>query len=117
MRPNDISLTFRPYIYLVKRVQPFCAHQLGYLVPACIYTLGHTYQIEWQHEGVYCSEDALRCCAACNISLYYYAGFCYLLLRRYTDAARTFNIILNYISRWASEMLCFLLEMPVPVYF
>ncbi|CAL5229382.1 g12696 [Coccomyxa viridis] len=37
--------------------------------------------------------------ATCNISLYYYAGFCYLLLRRYTDAARTFNIILNYISR------------------
>lgn len=39
------------------------------------------------------------CSAACNISLYYYAGFCYLLLRRYTDAARTFNIVLNYISR------------------
>ena len=53
-----------------------------------------------QHEGVHWSECALCCCAACNISLYYYAGFCYLLLRRYTDAARTFNIILNYISRW-----------------
>ncbi len=44
--------------------------------------------------------------AACNISLYYYAGFCYLLLRRYTDAARTFNIILNYISRCAAVQRC-----------
>ena len=42
------------------------------------------------------------CSAACNISLYYYTGFCYLLLRRYTDAARTFNIVLNYISRCGS---------------
>ena len=42
------------------------------------------------------------CAAACNISLYYYTGFCYLLLRRYTDAARTFNIVLNYISRYGS---------------
>ena len=47
-------------------------------------------------------DGALLCYAACNISLYYYAGFCYLLLRRYTDAARSFNIILNYISRHAT---------------
>ena len=52
--------------------------------------------------GALRSDGAWFCCAACNISLYYYAGFCYLLLRRYTDAARTFNIILNYISRWVT---------------
>ena len=39
--------------------------------------------------------------AGCNIALYYYGGFCYLLLRRYLDAARAFNTVLNYISRCA----------------
>ncbi|BDA50611.1 Eukaryotic translation initiation factor 3 subunit L [Coccomyxa sp. Obi] len=37
--------------------------------------------------------------AGCNIALYYYSGFCYLLLRRYLDAARAFNNVLNYIAR------------------
>jgi hypothetical protein len=40
-------------------------------------------------------------CVGCNIALYYYGGFCYLLLRRYLDAARAFNTVLNYISRCA----------------
>jgi len=31
--------------------------------------------------------------------LYYYTGFSYLMLQRYLDAARAFNIILNYINR------------------
>ena len=39
--------------------------------------------------------------AGCNIALYYYSGFCYLLLRRYLDAARAFNNVLNYIARSA----------------
>ena len=52
----------------------------------------------------------LLCSAACNISLYYYTGFCYLLLRRYTDAARTFNIVLNYISRWAMHVIILRLD-------
>lgn len=37
--------------------------------------------------------------AGCNIALYYYSGFCYLQLRRYTDAARAFNSVLTYIAR------------------
>ncbi|KAG9094801.1 hypothetical protein FRC06_010475 [Ceratobasidium sp. 370] len=36
---------------------------------------------------------------ACHVATYYYVGFCYLALRRYSDATRTFNSILNFISR------------------
>ena len=35
----------------------------------------------------------------CNITLYYYTGFCYLMMRRYLDASRAFNTILTYINR------------------
>jgi len=34
-----------------------------------------------------------------HISLYYYGGFCYLMERRYLDAARVFNHILSFIDR------------------
>ncbi|TDL20576.1 hypothetical protein BD410DRAFT_750769 [Rickenella mellea] len=34
---------------------------------------------------------------ACHVSTYYYVGFCYLALRRYPDAIRTFVSILNFI--------------------
>jgi len=37
--------------------------------------------------------------AGCQISLYYYVGFAYLMLRRYVDAIKTFSNILLYISR------------------
>ncbi len=37
--------------------------------------------------------------AGANIALYYYTGFSYLMLQRYLDATRAFNIILNYINR------------------
>lgn len=37
--------------------------------------------------------------ASCNISLFYYGGFCYLMQRRYLDAARAFNHILAFIHR------------------
>ena len=40
--------------------------------------------------------------AGCNIALYYYSGFCYLQLRRYTDAALAFNSVLTYIARCAA---------------
>lgn len=40
--------------------------------------------------------------ASCNISLYYYGGFCYLMQRRYLDAARAFNSILAFIHRCVS---------------
>ena len=34
-----------------------------------------------------------------NITLYYHGAFCYLMMRRYLDAARAFNTILAYIAR------------------
>lgn len=40
--------------------------------------------------------------AGCNITLFYYSGFSYLMLRRYVDAASAFNTILAYIARQAS---------------
>jgi len=35
----------------------------------------------------------------CQITTYYYVGFCYLMMRRYADAIRTFSQILVYIQR------------------
>jgi translation initiation factor 3 subunit L len=37
--------------------------------------------------------------AGCHISLFYYGGFCYLMSRRYLDAARAFNTVLAYVQR------------------
>lgn len=39
---------------------------------------------------------------ACHVATYYYVGFCYMALRRYPDAARTFISILNFILRMRS---------------
>ncbi|KII85604.1 hypothetical protein PLICRDRAFT_44932 [Plicaturopsis crispa FD-325 SS-3] len=36
---------------------------------------------------------------ACNVTTYYYVGFCYIMLRRYPDAIRAFVTILNFIMR------------------
>lgn len=36
---------------------------------------------------------------ACQITTYYYVGFSYLMMRRYSDAIRTFSNILLYIQR------------------
>ncbi|KAJ7254669.1 eukaryotic translation initiation factor 3 subunit 6 [Mycena haematopus] len=36
---------------------------------------------------------------ACTVATYYYVGFCYIMLRRYPDAIRTFVSILNWIIR------------------
>jgi len=36
---------------------------------------------------------------ACHISLYYYLGFAYLMMRRYVDAIKAFSNILLYLSR------------------
>ncbi|RDB26853.1 Eukaryotic translation initiation factor 3 subunit L [Hypsizygus marmoreus] len=36
---------------------------------------------------------------ACHVTTYYYVGFCYLMLRRYPDAIRTFVTVLNFIMR------------------
>ncbi|KAI1798246.1 eukaryotic translation initiation factor 3 subunit 6 [Ganoderma leucocontextum] len=36
---------------------------------------------------------------ACHVTTYYYVGFCYIMLRRYPDAIRSFVSILNFILR------------------
>ncbi|PVU98136.1 hypothetical protein BB559_001775 [Furculomyces boomerangus] len=36
---------------------------------------------------------------ACHVSLYYYVGFSYMMMRRYADATRVFATILNFVSR------------------
>ncbi|KAL1662090.1 RNA polymerase I-associated factor PAF67-domain-containing protein [Schizophyllum commune] len=36
---------------------------------------------------------------ACHVTTFYHVGFCYLMLRRYPDAIRTFVTILNFIMR------------------
>lgn len=35
----------------------------------------------------------------CQITIYHYVGFCYLMMRRYKDAMRSFESILLYIQR------------------
>merc|ERR1719198_2585404 len=36
---------------------------------------------------------------SCHISVFYYVGFAYMMLRRYADATKTFSSILFYIGR------------------
>ncbi|KAG6828338.1 hypothetical protein H0H92_008352 [Tricholoma furcatifolium] len=36
---------------------------------------------------------------ACHVATYYYVGFCYIMLRRYPDAIRTFVSVLNFMMR------------------
>ncbi|KAI0055971.1 hypothetical protein BV25DRAFT_1814887 [Artomyces pyxidatus] len=36
---------------------------------------------------------------ACHVATYYYVGFCYIMLRRYPDAIRSFVSVLNFILR------------------
>ncbi|KAH6577596.1 hypothetical protein BASA50_002927 [Batrachochytrium salamandrivorans] len=36
---------------------------------------------------------------ACHVTTYYYIGFAYLMMRRYTDAIKMFSNILNFVSR------------------
>lgn len=36
---------------------------------------------------------------ACHVTTYYYVGFAYIMLRRYSDASRAFVSILNFILR------------------
>lgn len=36
---------------------------------------------------------------ACHVSIYYYMGFCYIMLRRYEDAVRVFSATVLHISR------------------
>ncbi len=36
---------------------------------------------------------------ACHVSIYYYMGFCYIMLRRYEDAVRVFSSTVLHVSR------------------
>jgi len=36
---------------------------------------------------------------ACHITVYYYMGFSYMMMRRYSDAIRTFTEVLSFLSR------------------
>ena len=36
---------------------------------------------------------------ACQITTFYYVGFCYMMMRRYQDAIRTLSNVLLYIQR------------------
>jgi len=49
--------------------------------------------IELNNKGLYTKVTA------CHISLFYYLGFVYMMLRRYVDAIKTFANILLYINR------------------
>src|ERR1700749_2459505 len=44
-------------------------------------------------------KNVLTRVTACHVATYYYVGYCYFALRRYTDATRTFAAILNFIGR------------------
>lgn len=44
-------------------------------------------------------QSPLTRVTACHVTTYYYVGFCYVMLRRYPDAIRTFVTILNFIMR------------------
>jgi len=35
----------------------------------------------------------------CHVSMYYYVGFCYMMMKRYDDAIRTFSNVLVYLQR------------------
>ena len=45
------------------------------------------------------SQNPFTRVTACHVTTYYYVGFCYIMLRRYPDAIRTFVTILNFIMR------------------
>ena len=46
-----------------------------------------------------CYQSPFTRVTACHVATYYYVGFCYIMLRRYPDAIRTFATILNFIMR------------------
>lgn len=53
--------------------------------------------IELGKQGLYASVPA------CQITVYYYIGFCYLMIGRYQDATRTFENALVFIQRTQSN--------------
>lgn len=57
---------------------------------AALRVLGH---VDLQRKGVYAQVTA------CHVTLYYYLGFCYLMLRRHVDAVKTFASVLAFMGR------------------
>ena len=47
---------------------------------------------------------------ACQVSVFYYVGFCYMMMGRYQDAVRTFSNILFYILRTQGKAISTLLS-------
>lgn len=52
--------------------------------------------IDVQKEGLYAKVPGA------NVTTLYYVGFCYLMMQRYTDAIRSFNKLLRYVSKGRS---------------
>lgn len=62
--------------------------------------LGDYYQAVKVLENIELNKKSLYSrVPACQITTYYYVGFAYMMMRRYSDAIRTFSNILLYIQR------------------
>jgi len=62
--------------------------------------LGDYYQAMKVLENIELNKKSLYSrVPGCQITMYYYVGFAYLMMRRYADAIRTFSSILLYIQR------------------
>eukprot|EP00040_Diaphanoeca_grandis_P017930 m.94246 g.94246 ORF g.94246 m.94246 type:complete len:535 (-) comp26702_c0_seq1:442-2046(-) len=93
--PNDVAGVFGEK-QLYKMLGYFSL--VGLLRLHCL--LGDYYQalrvmenIELNKKGLYSRVPA------CQVSVFYYVGFCYMMMGRYQDAVRTFSNILFYILR------------------
>jgi len=93
--PNDVAGSFGQKT-LYKMLGYFSL--VGLLRLHCL--LGDYYQalrvmenIELNKKGLYSRVPA------CQVSVFYYVGFCYMMMGRYQDAVRTFSNILFYILR------------------
>lgn len=93
--PNDVAGVFGNKL-LYKMLGYFSL--VGLLRLHCL--LGDYYQalrvmenIELNKKGLYSRVPA------CQVSVFYYVGFCYMMMSRYQDAVRTFSNIIFYILR------------------
>ena len=53
----------------------------------------------WFHRFAVSRQGLFTRVTACHISVFYYVGWSYLMMRRYPDAIKTFSNILFYIGR------------------
>jgi translation initiation factor 3 subunit L len=88
---------------------PFAANQtyfmLGYfslISLARVHCLVGDYSLALETLGpidISKKNSAFARVTACHITLYYYLGFAYMMLRRYSDTIRTLNSVLTFIGR------------------